>query len=188
MYKLCKTEQSAARQRELELGLLQMMALKRYEDITISDLCQRMQIPRKSFYRYFSSKDGALFALLDHTMLEFFEMSFRQQQNRSALKELENFFQFWYHHKELLDALERSQLSGILVERATALAQREHLFPQRMKSWPAELQGVAISFAICGLMSMVISWHHQGYPVGPSDMTRTATILLTQPLLQRDPL
>ena len=65
MYKLCKSEQSAARQRWLEQGLLQEMLLRRYEDISISDLCARLQIPRKSFYRYFTNKDGALFALID---------------------------------------------------------------------------------------------------------------------------
>ena len=71
MYKLCKTEQSAQRQRQLEEGLLTAMKTKRYEEITISDLCEQMDIPRKSFYRYFSSKDGALHALIDHTLLDF---------------------------------------------------------------------------------------------------------------------
>ena len=71
MYKLCKTEQSAARQRQLEQGLLQIMQTQQYEDISISDLCDRLGIPRKSFYRYFSSKDGALMALIDHTLMEF---------------------------------------------------------------------------------------------------------------------
>jgi len=184
MYKLCKTEQSAARQRELELGLLQAMQVKRYEDITISELCDRMQVPRKSFYRYFSSKDGALFALLDHTMMEFYESGLRGKRSGTALGDLENYFIFWYEHQALLDALERSQLSGILVERATALAQREKLMPNRIQSWPVDLQGVALSFAICGLMSMVIQWHHGGYRISPAEMTRTATALLTQPLLQ----
>lgn len=183
MYKLCKTEQSANRQRLLEKGLLQAMLTQQYEDISISDLCDRMQVPRKSFYRYFTSKDGALFALLDHTMLEFYEAGFRKQAGGTALGDLESFFQFWYEHKELLDALERSQLSGILVERATALAHRERLMPRRIQSWAADLQGLALSFAVCGLLSMVIQWHRQGYRISPAEMTRIATTMLTQPLL-----
>ena len=73
MYKFCKTEQSVQRQRELEQGLLTMMEHQRFEEISVSDLCDRLNIPRKSFYRYFSSKDGALFALLDHTLMEFYD-------------------------------------------------------------------------------------------------------------------
>ena len=37
MYKLCKTEQSARRQRQLEQGLLSMMASIQYEQISVSD-------------------------------------------------------------------------------------------------------------------------------------------------------
>ena len=71
MYKLCKTEQSAARQRLLEEGLLRAISQHRYDELSVSDLCSQMNIPRKSFYRYFSSKEGALHALLDHTLMSF---------------------------------------------------------------------------------------------------------------------
>ena len=38
MYKLCKTEQSAQRQIEIEEGLLALMQQHRYEEITVSNL------------------------------------------------------------------------------------------------------------------------------------------------------
>ena len=69
MYKMCKTEQSAARQRELEEGLLNIMLSRHYDEISVSELCDQLNVPRKSFYRYFSGKDGALHALIDHTLL-----------------------------------------------------------------------------------------------------------------------
>lgn len=183
MYKDCKTEQSAARQRELEQGLLRMMKKHRYEDISVSDLCTEMGIPRKSFYRYFSSKDGALFALLDHTMMEFYEGGFRTPQGGTQLGDLDQYFVFWYEHKALLDALERSQLSGILVERATNLAQRERLMPGYVRSWSPELQQIALSFSVCGLLSMVIQWHHQGFRTSPKEMSEIAKTILCRPLI-----
>lgn len=184
MYKLCRTEQSSQRQRQLEHGLLQLMQVKRYEEISISDLCERMQIPRKSFYRYFSGKDGALFALLDHTMLDFYKDGFPAPNAGTALGELDQFFVFWYEKKELLDALQKSGLSGILVERATELARRERMMPNRIKMWTAQHQELALSFAICGLISMILQWHHQGYPISPGEMTRLATAMLTRPLVE----
>ncbi len=183
MYKLCKTEQSAARQRQLELGLLQCMLTRRYEEISISDLCEQMRIPRKSFYRYFSSKDGALFALLDHTMLEFYKEGFRNFGEGKPMGDLDAFFVFWHERRDVLDALERSGLSGILVERATALAQKERLVPVLINNWSADLQQIAMSFAICGLMSMVIQWHHNGYRVSPEEMSQVAKAMLTRPLI-----
>ena len=107
MYKLCKTEQSAQRQRQLEEGLLTAMRTKRYEEITISDLCDQMGIPRKSFYRYFSGKDGALHALIDHTLLDFEQYSgiLVGSSPTNIHKELRRFFEFWQQHRQLLEAL-----------------------------------------------------------------------------------
>lgn len=139
--------------------------------------------PRKSFYRYFSSKDGALFALLDHTMLEFYEEGLRTGGG-TAQGDLQNFFRFWYDRRDLLEALTRNHLSGILVERATALALREHLMQNRLKTMPIDVQSMALSFSICGLMTMTILWHQQGYRISPSEMAHIATSLLTQPLPQ----
>lgn len=183
MYKLCKTEQSANRQRQLEKGLLDAMLVTRYEDISVSDLCERMGVPRKSFYRYFSSKDGALYALLDHTMLQFYTEGFRSAKGGTALGDLGQFFVFWHEHRDLLKALDRSQLSGILMERATVLALREKLMPIRIQSWSADLQGLALSFAICGLISMVFQWHRQGYRLSVEELTGVAAAMLTKPLI-----
>lgn len=182
MYKICQTEQSSRRQRELEQGLLLFMSKRRYEDISVSDLCAFLGIPRKCFYRYFSGKDGALYALLDHTMMDF-QMSAPHDSPGTALEDIDRYFQFWYDHKPLLDALQRSGLSGILVERATGFALQERMIPQHMQSWNSQLQGIAMSFAICGLMSMVMQWHRQNFPLSPREMTRLAASLLSTPLL-----
>lgn len=185
MYKLCKTEQSAARQRQLEQGLLQAMRTQQYEEISISDLCDRLGIPRKSFYRYFSSKDGALAALLDHTLMEFEQSAMwgGKTQSSSAIGDLERYFVYWHERRDLLDALERSRLSGMLVERSTSHALHERLMPRYLKGMPAEVQSLALTFAVCGLLAMVIQWHHSGYKESPAMMAKVATMMLTRPLV-----
>lgn len=185
MYKLCKTEQSAARQRQLEQGLLQAMLTQRYEDISVSDLCDQMGIPRKSFYRYFTSKDGALFALLDHTLMEFEQSpaGAAMKKKGSAIGDLERYFAFWHQRRSLLDALERSRLSGMLVERATAHAQNERLMPKYLLALDPAIQSMALTFAVCGLLSMVTQWHHGGFLETPEEMAQVATMMLVKPLI-----
>jgi len=183
MYKICKTEQSSARQKYLEQGLLQAMCNRQYDEISISELCERIGIPRKSFYRYFSSKDGALLALLDHTLMEFIQSGTRLARRGDAREDLERFFVFWYERRDLLDALERSRLSGMLVERATAYALQERMMPRYLLQRPETVQSLALTFAVCGLLSMVIQWHHQGYRENPETMAQVASMMLTQPLL-----
>ena len=184
MYKLCKTEQSARRQRQLEQGLLEMMKYHRFEEISVSDLCDRMVLPRKSFYRYFASKDGALFALLDHTLLEFYEIgSLDGLRGGSPIADLERFFSFWRMHKDLIDAMQRSNLSGMLVERAVNLAKQEQLMPGYVEDWEDVLKDVAMSFAICGLLSMVLQWHKDGYRIPTEKMAQAAVTMLSRPLI-----
>lgn len=185
MYKLCKTEQSAVRQRELEKGLLKFMQTVRYEDISVSDLCQSLQIPRKSFYRYFNSKDGALYALLDHTLMEFsgFSAEYERQGAQSVHHVLESLFRFWMVHRELLDALSRSGITGLLIERAIAYALTEDILPSQYISDDApDMKRRITMFAVCGLMSMVITWHHEGFLQPAPEMAVIALRMLKEPL------
>ena len=186
MYKLCKTEQSAQRQRQLEKGLLDMMLQHRYEDISVSDLCDHLDVPRKSFYRYFSSKEGALYAMLDHSMMDFYNSKGNPAGvlNGSQLGDLNRYFAFWLERRDLLNALLRNNLGGTLVERAMDLSMREQLMPIYMKNMPKEIQYMALSFAVTGLLGMVIQWYHQGFKTTVAEMTRIAEGILTRPLIQ----
>ena len=183
MYKLCKTEQSAQRQRELENGLLDAMLTRNYEDISISDLCDHLQIPRKSFYRYFSSKDGAFHALLDHTLQA---CSAEISGETDAMQFFEQYFQFWLDHKKLLDALERSGLSGNLVERTISGALQDHAFTnQLIRRFPDMNCHYAALFIVSGLMALMIQWHHNGCKESPREIAATVAHLLTDPLYFR---
>ncbi len=185
MYKLCKTEQSAARQRQIEDGLLSLMLTRRYDEITVSDLCEFLSIPRKSFYRYFTGKEGALHALIDHTLLgfELFAAPGNHSKKRTLLNEMENFFQFWLTNRPLLDALAQSGLTGMLIERAVGHSVSESVLPKRfLPGESSEMQRQVTMFCACGMMSMVVAWHHDGYPQPPKEMAQITRRLLVQPL------
>ena len=184
MYKLCKTEQSARRQRQLELGLLAAMGSRRYEEITVSDLCEQLNIPRKSFYRYFSGKDGALHALIDHTLLEYewFQPE-KGRQPRSYQKELERFFRFWLERKPLLEALDHSDICGTLVMRSIQHALSDAgVLEQYLNQKDRQIRHHATMFWVCGLMSMVLSWYKNGFDLSVQQLGEIAAELVTQPL------
>lgn len=185
MYKMCKSEQSARRQRELEEGLLKAMSAHHYDEISVSGLCDQIGIPRKSFYRYFSGKDGALHALIDHTLLEYesFPNNLKPGEKRTHEKDLERFFLFWRAQKPLLDALERSAISGVLVTRSIDHALSDAGAPKRFQRQNEKIaREHATLFGVCGLMSMVLNWHHGGYAMSPREMALIAVQLLTKPL------
>ena len=151
-------------------------------------MCQQMGISRKAFYRYFSGKDGALEALLEHTLLEF--GSFCIQREGDVLtpeKYLEDFFCFWLSKRALLGALEKSKLQGLLIRKALEFAQQESSLASRFL--PGDIQFMEIQvarFCIGGIMSMVFSWHHEGYQQSPQQMAGVAMRLLTKPLISEE--
>ncbi len=182
MYKLCVSEQSAQRQRELEAGLLALLQTRQYEDITVSDLCDHLQIPRKSFYRYFSGKDGALHALLDHTLMEYPQMA-SPTSTQEVRQSMENYFHFWKEQKPLLDALSRSGLTSQLIQRSILLTVVDGSITVRRTPGDDQLTHEhMIVFALSGLLSLVIQWHRNGFRESIPRMAAIAYRLLMQPL------
>lgn len=187
MYKMCKTEQSAQRQRQLEQGLLSVMLNHHYEEISVSDLCDLIGIPRKSFYRYFSGKDGALHALIDHTLLEFesFAVPARVNEKRTSQRDLELFFRFWMENRKLLDALHRSNMTGVLFQRCLHHALEGDGIPTRFLPHNEKVNWeYAAMFGVCGLMSLVTQWHQGGFEQSPWQMAQITARLMTEPLFQ----
>ncbi len=170
MYKRCVTEQSARRQREMENGMLIALETHQYEDITISDLCVWLNVPRKTFYRYFGSKEGALYALIDHTLMDF-NLTLPFSYENDALSILESFFLFWKQHKELLDVLIRNRLHNILFERVISLVSVEQaLLSKLLPDYTRMTREYAITYLISGLMSVVVRWHHSGFKLPAKQM------------------
>ena len=180
MYKICKSEQSAMRQRELEIGLLEVMQNHNYEDISVSDLCEHLHIPRKSFYRYFANKDGAFCALLDHTL----EACNHSVDPQSSMEDaILQYFLFWQQHGNLLAALDRSSLSGKLVERTYEYAMQERGFIDRLlRRFPGSDKSTVVMFLSTGLISTVLNWHKSGCNASVEHMSKTITTLFSEPI------
>ena len=184
MYKQCRTEQSASRQRHLEQGLLQMMLKRQFEEISVSDLCEEIGVPRKAFYRYFSGKDGALYSMIDRALMDFeiHSTSSEMYAPETPIRYMENVFVYWTEHRDLLDALKKSNLSGLLVQRALVFSRNIDTIPRFMLITDRRLREYGTMFMVCGLMTMIVQWHHDGFAKSPMEMAELSMQLLTRPL------
>lgn len=187
MYKQCQTEQSARRQRELELGLMRMMAHKRFSEITVAELCQELGVPRKAFYRYFDSKEGALYALVDHSLMEMESkyMVFPGKKTQAdAQKAMETVFREWLDHRELMTALENGGLVGILTERAIRFSDEHKSIPGFFYIEDPKQIAYSKTFFNAGLMAILYQWHCEHYATSVEDMARLTLRLFREPLFQ----
>ena len=162
MYKICKTEQSAERQKEFQKTLLSMMEHKSYKKITITALCDEMGVPRKAFYRYFDEMDDVLESFLDDIILNSFLLL------DAGKVEFGKYFSFWKENKKLLDLLKTNQLENMLIERGHAIVSTS--LPESM----GEIVRLRVLAQISAVMTMVITWHNTGMKLSTEEMEEVA--------------
>ena len=185
MYKLCKTEESARRQRSVENALLELMSKKSYYEISITELCEKLAMPRKTFYRYFDSKEDALYALIEHTMSEYqsFPASPGQDGVRTLASEIENYYKFWICHKPLLDVLSKNNMLEKILEVSVSFPVKDMVSLQKFLPDDSEWAREKIfKFAVCGLCFQMIDWYKSGFKTSISDMARISCRTLSKPL------
>ena len=187
MFKLCKTEESSKRQRKIEDTLLKLMLDKHYDDITVSEICDIADVPRKSFYRYFDGKEGVKNALLYHTLSDFsfFRLNQPDSSELKLRQEFEGFFTFWKSKREILEAFYKSGQIGLVVESATSYAMEEFSDVSRYLLDSEDKEKViAFQFAVSGLMTMTINWYRSGFAEAIPNLAKTATKIITKPLFE----
>lgn len=179
MYKICHTEESSRRQRTLEAGLLAAMEHQPYDKITLTALCRQLEIPRKSFYRYFPAKDDCLLALIDHTLSDCNTDALSGWEGDRELKQihLERFFSYWRRQEAFLNAVRDNGFRYLLLDRTTVIvdAMKETEPPSAFAQDQVEY------FIAHGLMATILRWHHHGFPGTPEEMAVTFARLLHTP-------
>lgn len=186
MYKICKTKEASLRQREFESCLLKCMSTTPYNNISVTDLCSKVGIARKNFYRYFENKEDVLCALLDHTLLDYskFELSNVTHTN-SIYQEILHYLSYWESQEELLDALSKNNLSIQLLQRFFIHVWNEDtVFLHFAKAQQNISNPNTALFIINGIFSLIITWHHSGYQEPKEQLANTISQLLTQPLIK----
>lgn len=176
MYKICHTEESSRRQRELEQGLLDAMQRQPYAKITLTDLCRSLDIPRKSFYRYFPTKDDCLLGLIDHTLSDCNDIALRGWNGSTALeeKDLLRFFCYWKEKRTFLEAIQNNALRYLLLDRTTVIIDRMKENTEQASFARDQVE----YFVAYGLMSTVLRWYHYGFQSTPEEMAETFGRLL----------
>lgn len=159
MYKICKTEKSIERQKLFQTTLMTMMKKQKYQEITVTSLCKEMEIPRKTFYRYYDTLEDVLFAVIDDTLTDAFLYL-------EVKADLIGFFSYWKKRKNLLDVLQKSGLSHLLINR---IFER---FNESVDKGDFSNEELRYSGYISAIMTMLLTWHHSGMKQSVEEMSQ----------------
>ena len=100
----------------------------------------------------------------------------------TPLQYMAEVFAYWKCGKSLLDALAKSNLSGILIQRALEYSKEMDTLPHFMQITDRRLREYGTMFTVCGLMTMIVQWHHDGFSKSVEEMAQLSMELFSKPL------
>ncbi len=134
----------------------QLLEEKRFEDITVNELCMRAKTRRATFYKHFSDKYD-FFQFLLNQMREELLQDARAQAKTKEPKEYFHILvdlglQFVEKHKQLLVSLKDSGIASEMIQTITTRTFEEQ------SEWPLLEDELSVQFLIGGMNQCVRWW------------------------------
>ncbi len=164
-------------------ALLQLMEEKPFDRISVSELSDRAQYDRRTFYRYFHSKNDILYL---HCASLLREMA--KDMGKEPLTPQSGFlayFEFWNRHRDFLSLLDRQKLLYFLGENQDQLLYRnvgiilQNDLPKQLTQ-VSEFSRYAYYFILGGLWQALILWIRTEMKLSPEQLTRHILDIFTE--------
>ncbi len=156
-------------------ALLALMEEKPFADITVYELAARAEYDRRTYYRYFKSKEDILILHCSDILGEMADL-LKQKGSLSFHSGILSYYEFWQRHLDFLKLLDRNRMLPFLEE------QMDLLFYSSVgkvvqKDLPDTLPDVAalgrysFFFTAGGLWNVLVWWVREGAVQTPEKLT-----------------
>lgn len=178
----CSTEKSIRMQHNVGQALHDMLKEMPYDKITVSDLCERAGLPRRSFYRYFNNKNDVLDYAMMNLMRECILYSMDGLSQEGPLEEIFlRFFTYWKDSRpEWLRFLSTNHLEVVLIRKFREWFYEERRIQYKQKGISEEHLQISMTFVLGGIMMMLFQWAADDFRTDAKDMARYGSLLMTQ--------
>lgn len=155
-------------------ALLKLMKTKPYGQIRIKELSKNADLDRRTFYRYFKSKDEVLELYCGYIMQDFAKKIL--DKNELSLRAVvTSYFEFWAEHIDFLKLLKESHMTYFFVERMDMLIYRHvslKVKPYLIGQELDEETRYSFFFQFGGLWSILNRWITKEPREAPEEMAR----------------
>ena len=186
MTKPCLTEFAQHRRELLEQSFLTILEKKPYPEISVKDICQEADIPRRTFYHYFESKEEVLETFIESIMQRcFLEIMYDIRLDAEHMKaSFSRVFRFWEgDNRRKLDALIETGLESRLMSHAMKLIRTEKIGLLLNSNLNPKLVEIGLMVGVTDFFSLLFYWSRGGYQETPEEMAEYAIWVLPQAFL-----
>ena len=154
-------------------ALFELMKEKPYKEITITEVSEKADLARRTFYRHFETLDDVLNYTMQTTFEQFAIFLSSQQQQMDVPTYVRIFFEYWEQHKWFLQLLQKDNLLFMLLQRFMP-AVRDNLHDDVTNIPNAEILEYVFYFASGGLWNLLVKWLEDGTTLSPKEMENIA--------------
>ena len=154
-------EKNSYVKKQITIALLGLLKEKSISDISISELTQRAQIGRVSFYRNYQTKEDILKEESDRLIKEWGHL-YETNPESSPETLFPSLFDFYREHKEFYTILYQAGMASVMLETILDAIQ--------ITGEMANLEAYVKSFWAYGIYGWMIEWIKRGMPESGSEL------------------
>ena len=169
--KITNNKSAILSQKLLIDALLTLMKEKKYSQITVSELTEKADLSRRTFYRLFSSIDEILLFYI-HTLWSQKSSELYDSENISYMDISRFSLDFWYEHKDLTILLYENDLSNIILKfiNEISLEIYKHQQPSEQFEKNPEAMEYALAYSSGGVHNIICTWASHGMDKTPAQL------------------
>lgn len=164
-------------QKWLQEALIKLMREKPYRDIQITEIADRAEVSRPTFYLHYRSKEDLLLSLVDQVFAEFFSDLVKAAANGEyrKLSLCVQFFKYWERHADKLSLVIAADIQSEIIDRMRGYLRQMLLFIKAQTGRPVadgHALDLMVGFMSSGAYALLIQWVTQKLPYSAEQMGR----------------
>lgn len=161
-------------------ALFELLRNKEYHDITIARITDKAGLGRRTFYRYFKTKDEVIENVTQSLMNEFADTVIKNQAETLEAV-IKSYFEFWENYVDILLLLKKAHLLYFIEDNLLSLfygvaLKVGHGSPERLDDDEIEVQYdkhiYEFTFKLAGLWKCTLFWCSESPRKTPEEMSR----------------
>jgi AcrR family transcriptional regulator len=162
-------------QKWLQEAMLQLLHTKAFRDIQITEITERAEVSRPTFYLHYRTKEELLLSLVDQVFNELYNdlLTNSSQGTYSKLGLCTQLFKTWERHEEKLLLIIRAEIHHEITSRLRDYLRKMLLFIQTQTGKPTakgDTLDLMVSFMVGGTYALLLEWSSKKLPFNAEQM------------------
>lgn len=166
-------------------ALITLMKEKEFKDITITEICSTADVVRRTFYRYYKTKEDVITEHMTLLYEQYLDQFCSTQAKGVSITY--NYFNFWMEHMELLQLLERNKLLPFIMLNYKKFIPKinDRFYTNLLDNYSETDVEYYYLFIAGGLWKVMLKWIEKGAKETPTEMADKVRSMLSFKIMAR---